>query len=311
MLRRGERRRSRRWARLGRFSPEALLPCTPGERTLTERATMARSEERGAWARRCGVAWLGLPLVDRPRGGRGAGPGRAGRCSGSRWPGSTRPGPSGCWPRSSHVLWGSPSCGSAARRALAVVGLGRAAGAHPTRPTSLGLAWAALVAAAVVAGTTADVMVDGASYGAERRFTLRAPAVDLVRSGPGGLAGRRRRRRRRASAACRPAGRRRRPDVARRRGRGGRGPGPAPAVPPVGRVRPRRRRPPRPADDHRPDPVSPAVGVRSGSGSCRHRRRDHDRRHRRGSRAGARGRRSASRSSSSAEWPGRRDRPWM
>ena len=70
--------------------------------------------------------------------------------------------------------------------ALAVAGWAAAAGGPPAVSDVVALAWATLVAALALAGTTADAMVDGSSYGAERRFALRTPLVVLL--GPAELA---------------------------------------------------------------------------------------------------------------------------
>jgi hypothetical protein len=64
--------------------------------------------------------------------------------------------------------------------ALAVAAWSAVAGGAPNLADVVALAWAALVAALSLAGTTADAMVDGSSYGAERRFALRVPIPLLL-----------------------------------------------------------------------------------------------------------------------------------
>ena len=63
---------------------------------------------------------------------------------------------------------------------LAVAVWAAAAGGPPAVSDVIALAWAALVAAVSLAGATADVMVDGSSYGSERRFALRVPLALLL-----------------------------------------------------------------------------------------------------------------------------------
>jgi hypothetical protein len=63
---------------------------------------------------------------------------------------------------------------------LAVTVWAVVAGGPPALSDLVALAWAALVAALSLAGTTADIMVDGSSYGAERRFALRVPLALLL-----------------------------------------------------------------------------------------------------------------------------------
>jgi hypothetical protein len=64
--------------------------------------------------------------------------------------------------------------------ALAVAGWAAVAGGPPGVADGVALGWAAVVAALSLAGTTADAMVDGSSYGAERRFALRVPVWLLL-----------------------------------------------------------------------------------------------------------------------------------
>jgi hypothetical protein len=63
--------------------------------------------------------------------------------------------------------------------ALVAAGWAVVAGGTPNGADVAALASAALAAATALAGVTADALVDGSSYGAERRFALRTPSVVL------------------------------------------------------------------------------------------------------------------------------------
>lgn len=73
--------------------------------------------------------------------------------------------------------------GPAALAATAGVVVG---GGRPGVVDVVAIGWAALVCGTALAGFTADALVDGSSYGAERRFVLRTPVVVLL--GPAELA---------------------------------------------------------------------------------------------------------------------------
>lgn len=144
---------------------------------------MSRLARLGLWPLR--LAWLGVAFA--------AGPAVSdaldGAGGGVRW--VTAVGLYGVWAACLLATLVPRSIGLTTLRiggpaALAVAVWAVAAGGPPTTSDVVALAWAAAVAAISLVGTTADAMVDGSAYGAERRFALRTPLNVLL--GPAELA---------------------------------------------------------------------------------------------------------------------------